>query len=121
MKTLKIAVITLVAIAAASASCDSSKRSRGTEFVIAESKSVEASIFRQNCAVCHGAEGNGKEVSGVMVPSLRYGKAAKTSEEEIYNQIKNGKMPMPAFKNQLSEEDIVKMVRFVMRDLQGRQ
>jgi mono/diheme cytochrome c family protein len=120
MKTSKIAAIILFAISTA-VSCDSSKRSRGSEFVIAESKSIEASIFRQNCAVCHGAEGNGKEVSGVMVPSLRYGKAAKTSEEEIYNQIKNGKMPMPAFKNQLSEEDIVKMVRFVMRDLQGRQ
>jgi cytochrome c553 len=91
------------------------------QFVIADSKSYEASIFRQNCAICHGQEANGKEMmDGKQIPSLRYGDAATKSETEIYEQIKNGKLPMPAFKNQLSEEDIQKMVKFVMRDLQGR-
>ena len=56
-----------------------------------------------------------------MIPSLRYGDAATKSEEEIYMQIKEGKLPMPAFKNQLSEEEIRKMVRFIRRDLQGKQ
>ncbi len=91
------------------------------EFVIAESKSYEASIFRQNCAICHGNEANGKEVNGKLVPSLRYGDAAKKTEAEIYEQIKNGKLPMPSFKNQMSDEDIKKMVNFVIRDLQGRE
>lgn len=92
------------------------------EFVIAESKSYEASLFRQNCAICHGQEGNGKQLAdGKLVPSLRYGDAAKRSETEIYEQIKNGKLPMPGFKNQLSEDEIQKMVKFVMRDLQGRE
>jgi cytochrome c553 len=92
------------------------------EFVIAESKSYEASLFRQNCAICHGQEANGKEMAdGKLIPSLRYGDAAKKTEEEIYQQIANGKLPMPAFRNQLSEEDIQKMVKFVMRDLQGRE
>jgi cytochrome c553 len=92
------------------------------EFVIAESKSYEASIFRQNCAICHGQEANGKELAdGRLVPSLRYSEAAKKTEAEIYDQIKNGKLPMPSFKNQLTEEEIQKMVKFVMRDLQGRE
>lgn len=92
------------------------------QFVIADSKSYEASLFRQNCAICHGQEANGKEMAdGKQVPSLRYGDAATKSEAEIYEQIKNGKLPMPAFKNQLTEEDIQKMVKFVMRDLQGRE
>lgn len=91
------------------------------EFVIADSKSYEASLFRQNCAICHGQEANGKEVNGKQVPSLRYGDAAKKTEAEIYEQIKNGKLPMPAFRNQLSEDDIKRMVKFVMRDLQGRE
>jgi cytochrome c553 len=92
------------------------------EFVIAESKSYEASIFRQNCAICHGQEANGKELAdGRLVPSLRYGEAAKKTEAEIYDQIKNGKLPMPSFKNQLTDEEIQKMVKFVMRDLQGRE
>jgi cytochrome c553 len=92
------------------------------EFVIADSKSYEASLFRQNCAICHGQEANGKEMAdGKLVPSLRYGAAAKKSEAEIYEQIKNGKLPMPAFKNQLTEDEINKMVKFVMRALQGRE
>lgn len=92
------------------------------EFVIAESKSYEASLFRQHCAICHGQEANGKQLAdGRQVPSLRYGDAAKRSEAEIYEQIKNGKLPMPSFKNQLTEDEIQKMVKFVMRDLQGRE
>ena len=58
---------------------------------------------------------------GKQVPSLRYGEAAKKTEAEIYEQIKNGKLPMPAFKNQFSDEDIQKMVRFVIKDLQARE
>jgi mono/diheme cytochrome c family protein len=97
------------------------QRSYQRQFVIANSKSYEASLFRQHCAICHGQEANGKEVGGKLVPSLRYGAAAKKSEAEIYEQIKNGKLPMPAFKNQLTEDEINKMVRFVIRDLQGRE
>jgi mono/diheme cytochrome c family protein len=91
------------------------------EFVIADSKSYEASLFRQNCAICHGNEANGKEIDGKLIPSLRYGDAAKKSKEEIYQQIKEGKLPMPAFKNQLSEKEISQMVQFIQRDLQGKQ
>ena len=75
-------------------------------FSIAESKSYEASIYRQNCAVCHGAEADGKEIGGRMIPSLRYGDAAQKSQQEIYDQIKFGKLPMPAFGNQLTEDEI---------------
>ena len=96
-------------------------QSKRNEFNIAESRSYEASLFRQNCAVCHGQEANGKEVNGTLIPSLRYGEAATLSEEQIYTQIKEGKLPMPAFKNQLTEDEIRKMVRFVRRDLQEKQ
>jgi mono/diheme cytochrome c family protein len=101
------------------AACSTNEPSK-REFVVADSKSYESSIFRQNCAICHGQEANGKEVNGKLVPSLRYGEAAKKSEAEIYEQIKNGKLPMPAFRNQMPEEDIQKMVKFVIRDLQQR-
>ncbi len=98
-----------------------SEKTYKREFVLAESKSYEAALFRQNCAICHGQEANGKEVDGKLVPSLRYGEVAKKSEAEIYEQIKNGKLPMPAFKNQLTEDEINKMVKFVRRELQGRE
>ncbi len=91
------------------------------EFNIAESKSYEASLFRQNCAICHGQEANGKEMDGKLIPSLRYGEAATLTEEQIYTQIHDGKLPMPAFKNQLTEDEIRKMVKFVRHDLQGKE
>lgn len=96
-------------------------KSRRSGIVIADSKSYEASLFRQNCAICHGQEANGKEMDGRLIPSLRYGDAETKTEEEIYLQIKEGKLPMPAFKNQLTEEEIRRMVKFVRRDLQGKE
>jgi len=119
MKYLKVTAISFF-IAFAVFACSSGKAKRN-ELVIAESKSYEASIFRQNCAICHGQEANGKEMDGRLIPSLRYGAAATKSEEEIYSQIKEGKLPMPSFKNQLTEEEIQKMVQFVRRDLQGKR
>ena len=117
MKFLKITVIlSFIALAIA---CDQAPAPRRS-FNITESKSYEASLFRQNCAICHGQEADGKEIDGKLIPSLRYGDAAAKSEEEIYQQIKEGKLPMPAFKNQLTEEEIRKMVKFVRRDLQGK-
>ncbi|MET0754177.1 MAG: cytochrome c [Pyrinomonadaceae bacterium] len=119
MKFFKLTIICLFAAFAVFA-CSSGKAYR-REFVIADSKSYEASIFRQNCAICHGTEANGREVDGKLVPSLRYGEAAGKTEEEIYLQIKEGKLPMPAFKSQLTEEEIRRMVKFVRRDLQGKE
>ena len=119
MKYLKINVVCIF-VACSVLACFSGKAKRN-EFIIAESKSYEASLFRQNCAICHGQEANGKEMDGRLIPSLRYGAAATKSEEEIYLQIREGKLPMPSFKNQLTEEEIQKMVQFVRRDLQGKR
>ncbi|MDQ3747530.1 MAG: cytochrome c [Acidobacteriota bacterium] len=114
LKILVVLTLTIFGIAACLQT-----QSKRNEFSIADSKSYEASLFRQNCAICHGQEANGKEMDGRLIPSLRYGAAAQKSEEEIYMQIKEGKLPMPSFKNQLTEEEIRKMVRFIRRDLQG--
>lgn len=117
MKFWKITII-LIFIAAVFACTQTASKRSG--IVIADSKSYEAALFRQNCAICHGTEGNGREMDGRLIPSLRYGAAAKKTEEEIYRQIKYGKLPMPAFENQLTEEEIRKMVKFIRHDLQGK-
>ena len=118
MNLLKITVLAVFIVVSLLA-CGGGKASR-RGFVIADSKSYEASLFRQNCAVCHGQEADGKEIDGRLIPSLRYGDAAAKTDEEIYQQIKEGKLPMPAFKNQLTDDEIKKMVGFIRRDLQGR-
>ncbi len=117
--TSKTKIFIVLIFIAAAAACTKTEPKRRS-IVIAEDKSYEASLFRQHCVICHGTEANGKEISGVVIPSLRYGDAAKKTEEEIYLQIKEGKLPMPAFKNQLNEDEIRRMVKFVRHDLQGK-
>jgi cytochrome c553 len=81
MKYLKISVVCFF-IACSVLACFSGKAKRN-EFIIADSKSYEASLFRQNCAICHGQEANGKEMDGRLIPSLRYGPAAQKGDERI--------------------------------------
>ena len=56
MPRLKLLIVFFFAVIVVSA-CVSSKPKR---YVIAESKAYEASLFRQNCAICHGPEGEGR-------------------------------------------------------------
>ena len=98
-------------------SCFESKPKR---FVVAESKSYEASLFRQNCAVCHGPEADGKTLDdGTKVPSLREGEFKFRSEPEVYKQIAEGGHGMLPFRNQLSDRELRLMVEFVRHDLRG--
>lgn len=116
MKYLKIAVISLFASFAVFA-CSSGKAKDG--IIIADSKSYEASLFRQKCAICHGAEAEGKTIDGKLVPSLRRPEVAQKTEQEIYNQIYNGGNGMLPFKGQLSEREIRLLTKFVKEDLQA--
>ena len=110
MKHVKLIVIAAF-ICGAIAACSSSK---AQPFVIAESKSYEASIFRANCAICHGPEGNGKTLEdGRVVPSLRAGEFKFKTEDEIYRQISQGGNGMTPFSSQLSERELRLMARFV--------
>ena len=118
MQYLKVLTVFVFAGIFAAACISSASSKKG--LVIADDKSYEASIFRQNCAVCHGKEAEGKEMDGKVIPSLRRGDVEKKSEQEIYNQIYNGGNGMLPFKNQLSENEIERMVKFVKHDLQGQ-
>ena len=83
---LKVALILVISSLFAIA-CSGTKQEG---FVIADSKTYEASLFRQQFSICHGPEGNGKTVEGKVIPSLRSGDFKFKSEAEIYNQIANG-------------------------------
>jgi mono/diheme cytochrome c family protein len=99
-KLIVILVFTIVVIAA----CGSSQPSR---FSIAAGTGYETSLFRQNCAICHGPEGDGKTLDdGTVVPSLRAGEFKKKSETDIYNQISEGGNGMTPFRTQLTEREM---------------
>ena len=93
-------------------------KSGSKRYVIAESKSYEASLFRQNCAICHGPEGEGKTLEdGRVIPNIRDGVHKYNSDAEIYNHIANGGNGMVPFRDILSESEIRKLVNFVKTDL----
>ena len=116
MLHLKLTVILIFIVFAISA-CFSSGPKR---YVIADSKTYDASLFRQHCAVCHGPEGEGKTLDdGTKVPSLRQGEFKFKTESEIYNQIANGGNGMTPFRDQLTDRELKLMTGLVLNDLRG--
>lgn len=89
-------------------------RPKSQRFAIADSKSYEASLFRQNCAICHGPEGEGKTLDdGKVIPNMREGELKFRTEAEIYRQISQGGNGMNPFRGQLTERELNLMAAFV--------
>ena len=72
-------------------------------------------VFAENCAGCHGEDGLG----GPAGPDLTTMPLAQTEEGTI-EQVTNGGGGMPAFGEQLSEEEISNVAAFVVRDVVGK-
>jgi mono/diheme cytochrome c family protein len=71
-------------------------------------------VFSDNCSICHGADGHG----GNGGPDLRTMPKAKTEAGAI-EQVSNGGGGMPAFKGQLSEEEIADVAAYVSTKIAG--
>ena len=71
-------------------------------------------VFSEECSVCHGATGHG----GNGGPDLRTMPLAKT-QAGAEKQVTNGGGGMPAFKGQLSEEEIANVAAYVVEDIVG--
>ena len=68
-------------------------------------------VFADTCAACHGADGGGG--SG---PRLQ-GEQAYTDPELVVKQIREGGGGMPAFGDQLSEQELADVSAFVVDEL----
>jgi mono/diheme cytochrome c family protein len=111
---LKLTVI-LLFIAVAIVACNNQKKSR---YAITDSKTYEASLFRQNCMICHGPEGEGKTLDdGRVIPNIRDGEHKYTTDQQIYDHIANGGNGMVPFRGILTDREIKQLVQFVQRDL----
>jgi cytochrome c6 len=75
----------------------------------ADEKSV--ALFKQKCAVCHGADGKGNTPAGknTKVRSLADPEVAKQSDEELAGVIEKGKNKMPAYGKSLKPDEIKAM------------
>lgn len=107
-------------LAIAGAACFNSAATE--PYSIVKSKELDASLFRQNCAICHGLEATGKTLQdGTVVPSLREGEFKFRSEPEIYNQIANGGNGMNPFRGQLSDKEIKALTSLVHDKLRNQK
>jgi quinohemoprotein ethanol dehydrogenase len=88
----------------------------GEEASAAGAPNAEAGkeVFAEECSVCHGATGHG----GNGGPDLRTMPLAK-SQAGAEKQVTNGGGGMPAFKGQLSEEEIKNVAAYVVEDIVG--
>lgn len=115
----KVAAI-IVFLAIAGAACFNSGATE--PYSIVKSKELDASLFRQNCAICHSLEGTGKTLQdGTVVPSLREGEFKFKTEAEIYNQIANGGNGMNPFRGQLSDKEIRALTALVHDKLRNQK
>ena len=77
-------------------------------------------IFERNCAVCHGPQGEGKQLGTMNIPSLRQGVALTDPDEKLFKQIRDGGNGMPPSKFTLTDEQIQDLVRFVREEIQKK-
>lgn len=94
-----------------------------TSPVIAAETFPGAKIFQDNCAACHIGGGN------ILIDQKTLHKEALSKYLENYNtdgipaiihQVENGKNAMPAFKNKLSELEILQVAAYVFqKSVQG--
>ena len=83
-----------------------------------EGLAAAKAIYVDKCAQCHGdgGKGDGTEAEMYDVKPADLTDAHMMSEMtdgEIFYKISNGRMPMPAFKKQLNEEQRWQLVHFV--------
>jgi quinohemoprotein ethanol dehydrogenase len=94
---------------------EASKEEEGGETAAAGDATAGGEVFANNCSICHGAKGTG----GNGGPDLRTMPLAQTEAGAI-EQVTNGGGGMPAFKGQLSEEEISNVAAFVVQNIAGK-
>jgi len=75
-------------------------------------------IYQQHCQSCHGSRGDGKgekaaELSTAPGDFTDAAKMSGLTDGELYSQITEGRHPMPAFKDKLTEEQRWQAVDYI--------
>jgi mono/diheme cytochrome c family protein len=73
-------------------------------------------LFLENCATCHGKDGNAKTFHGWLVGAQDLTDREfqlETTDEQIITAIKKGPMMMPAFGQKLSQAEIEALAAYV--------
>ncbi len=75
---------------------------------------VGAQAYKANCIVCHGTDGTGTPTGKTLkAPDLHSDAVQKMTDQQIEDQVANGKNNMPPFKSTLSKEQIAALAKYV--------
>jgi mono/diheme cytochrome c family protein len=74
-----------------------------------------AGDFKAKCAMCHGADGTGSTATGkaLKVRDLGSADVQGQTDAQLNDIVTNGKGKMPAYKGQLTDEQIKELVAFI--------
>lgn len=72
-------------------------------------------IFKSKCVLCHGADGTGKTPLGkqLQAADLHSPDVQKRTNAELHKIVHDGQTNMPAFADQLSDEEITQVIKYV--------
>jgi len=92
----------------------------GISLTAAAQDNSGADTFKNKCELCHGPDGLSQTPAGkaFKAASLKDPAVVKMSDADLHAVVKNGKNQMPAFKSQLTDEQIDAVISYV-RKLQG--
>lgn len=76
-------------------------------------RSPAGQLFAKHCVACHGKDGEGKQVSGQVIPSLKTGRAITDSDDVMRQQIQRGGKGMPPFDYQITPEQVNELVLYI--------
>lgn len=73
-----------------------------------------AATFKEDCAVCHGADGSGTDIGKkLQAPDLRSKHVQSQSDAQLFEAVKEGKGKMPPHKDILTDAQIKQLVKYV--------
>jgi mono/diheme cytochrome c family protein len=80
-----------------------------------QAQSGPPSIFKANCAECHGADGGANTAMGrsLKLRDLRSPDVQKRTDADLTDLITNGLATMPAFKDKLTKDQIQQVVAYI--------
>ncbi len=114
LKLVVVGIVVLVGIFAFST------RQSLAKFVRASDSRIEIavsprSIYSQNCARCHGADGKSQTALGQKLEAadLTTGDVKGLSSDKMTRRIKNGRGAMPSFAKKLTAAQVVSVIRYV--------
>jgi len=74
-----------------------------------------ATIFKNKCVLCHGADGTGNTPLGkqLQAANLHSKEVQSRSDEELRTIVHDGQTNMPPFGEQLTDDEIVQVIQYV--------